>query len=99
MQTQTSYRPYDFDAIGGGVRLGLPITDRLTLNTNYRYKNQEITNSKKATRAYFPEGTTIVSSAGYGFLYSSLDSQSIRARASGLTSSRSLPVWAATSPI
>ena len=75
VQRQTSYRPYDFDAIGGGVRLGLPITDRLTLNTNYRYKNQEITNSKKSTRMYFPEGTTIVSSVGYGFVYSSLDSR------------------------
>ena len=75
VQKQTSYRPYDFDAIGGGVRLGLPITDRLTLNTNYRYKNQEITNSKKSTRMYFPEGTTIVSSAGYGFVYNSLDSR------------------------
>ncbi|HET7717353.1 MAG TPA: outer membrane protein assembly factor BamA [Bauldia sp.] len=75
VQKQTSYRPYDFDAIGGGVRLGLPITDRLTINTNYRYKNQEISNSKKATRMYFPEGTTIVSSAGYGFTYNSLDSR------------------------
>ena len=28
VQKQTSYRPYDIDAIGGGVRLGLPITDR-----------------------------------------------------------------------
>ncbi len=78
VQKQTSYRPYDFDAIGGGVRLGLPITDRLTLNTNYRYKNQEITNSKKSTRMYFPEGTTIVSSVGYGFVYSSLDSRTSR---------------------
>jgi len=75
VQTQTSYRPYDFDAIGGGVRLGLPISDRLTLNTNYKYKNQEISNSKKATRMYFPEGTTVVSSAGYGLLYNSLDSR------------------------
>ncbi len=75
VQTTTSYRPYDFDAIGGGVRLGLPLTDRLTLNTSYRYKNQEISNSKKATRMYFPEGTTIVSSAGYGFVYNSLDSR------------------------
>jgi outer membrane protein insertion porin family len=75
VQRQTSYRPYDFDAIGGGLRLGLPITDRLTLNTNYRYKNQEISNSKKATRMYFPEGTTIVSSVGWGLLYSSLDSR------------------------
>ena len=75
VQKRTSYRPYDFDAIGGGVRLGLPITDRLTLNTNYRYKNQEISNSRKETRVYFPEGTTVVSSAGYGLLYTSLDSR------------------------
>ena len=74
VQKQTSYRPYDFDAIGGGVRFGLPITDRLTLNTNYKYTNQEISNSRKATRMYFPEGTTIVSSAGYGFVYNTLDS-------------------------
>jgi outer membrane protein insertion porin family len=75
VQRATSYRPYDFDAIGGGVRLGLPITDRLTFNTNYRFKNQEISNSRKQTRMYFPEGTTIVSSVGYGLLYSSLDSR------------------------
>jgi outer membrane protein insertion porin family len=75
VQKATSYRPYDFDAIGGGVRLGLPITDRLTFNTNYRLKNQEISNSRKQTRMYFPEGTTIVSSVGYGLLYSSLDSR------------------------
>jgi outer membrane protein insertion porin family len=74
VQKQTSYRPYDFDAVGGGVRLGLPITDRLTFNTNYKYTNQEISNSRKATRMYFPEGTTIVSSAGYGFVYNTLDS-------------------------
>ena len=75
VQKSTSYRPYDFDAVGGGVRLGLPITDRLTFNTNYRYKNQEISNSRKQTRMYFPEGTTIVSSVGYGLLYTSLDSR------------------------
>jgi outer membrane protein insertion porin family len=75
VQKATSYRPYDFDAVGGGVRFGLPITDRLTFNTNYRFKNQEISNSRKETRVYFPEGTTIVSSAGYGLLYSSLDSR------------------------
>jgi outer membrane protein insertion porin family len=75
VQKATSYRPYDFDAVGGGVRFGLPITDRLTFNTNYRYKNQEISNSRKETRVYFPEGTTVVSSVGYGLLYSSLDSR------------------------
>lgn len=75
VQKATSYRPYDFDAVGGGVRFGLPITDRLTFNTNYRYKNQEISYSRKQTRVYFPEGTTIVSSVGYGLLYSSLDSR------------------------
>ena len=74
VQKRTSYRPYDFDAIGGGVRLGLPISDRLRASLGYRYKNQEITNSKKATRMYFPEGTTIVSSLNYGFTYNSLDS-------------------------
>ncbi|MEQ8695286.1 MAG: outer membrane protein assembly factor BamA [Bauldia litoralis] len=73
VQNRSSYRPYQSDVIGGGVRLGLPITDDLRLNLNYTLSQQTITQTKKSTAAYFPNGVYLTSAAGYNFTYSTLD--------------------------
>jgi outer membrane protein insertion porin family len=66
------------------VTLGFPITDDLTLQANYKISSDQISNTqgcpnnpssgRTAQCVYFPEGTTLTSSAGYAILYSTLDS-------------------------
>jgi outer membrane protein insertion porin family len=81
--TETSpsnLRPYNIDSFGGGVRLGLPITDDLTVQANYRIVQQTLSNNKGCPPNpvtndcfYFPEGSTLTSSLGYQVLYSTID--------------------------
>ena len=73
VQNRSSYRPYQSDVIGGGLRLGLPITDDLNLNLNYKLSQQTISQTKKSTAAYFPNGDYVTSAAGYNLTYSTLD--------------------------
>ena len=75
MLDSSDYRPFDSDTIGGGLRLGLPITDNLTLRLNYQLSQQTITNTKASTALYFPNGDTLTSAAGYSVDYSDLDSR------------------------
>ncbi len=74
VQSKSSYRPYDSDTIGGGLQLGLPITDNLNFDLNYGISQQKITNTRKNTSVYFPNGTYLTSEAGYDLVYSTLDS-------------------------
>lgn len=76
IQGKSSYRPYQSDILGGGLRLGLPITDNLDLNLNYHIDQNKVSNTRKKTAVYFPNGTYITSSAGYNLTYSTLDSAS-----------------------
>jgi outer membrane protein insertion porin family len=74
IQGTSSYRPYQSNIIGGGLRLGLPITENMTLNLNYHIDQNKISNTSKSTAVYFPNGTYLTSSAGYNVTYSTLDS-------------------------
>ena len=73
--SDSSYRPFDSDTIGGGLRLGLPITDNLTVKLNYQLSQQTISSTKASTALYFPDGDTLTSAAGYGIDFSTLDSR------------------------
>jgi outer membrane protein insertion porin family len=83
--TASSTRPYDSEAIGGAIRLGLPITDNLTVQANYKIVQRTISNNTGCDHTvfppaplnsnciYFPEGDTLTSSLGYQVLYSTID--------------------------
>lgn len=72
-QDSSNFRPFDNEIIGGAIRLGLPITDDLRFNLNYKIFNQSISNS--TLQAYFPNGDYLTSSAGYSVVYSTLDNK------------------------
>ena len=71
-------RSYHTEATGGGLRLGLPLTDNLSAQLNYKI-NTTITGRQRrcgstVTACYFPNATRLTSSAGYALTYSTLDS-------------------------
>jgi outer membrane protein insertion porin family len=77
-------RIYDTTSTGGGVRIGLPLTDNLTLGLNYKFDSTSVaydTNSSAGVCAsgssacYFPAGTRTTSSAGYALTYSTIDNR------------------------
>ncbi len=67
-------RPFDETVNGGGVTFGFPITDDLTFQANYKISSDQVTNTAAKSAVWFPNGTTLTSSAGYAVLYSTLDS-------------------------
>lgn len=67
----TDDRPYDLQDYGGGVRFGLPITEDLRASLSWSLSNEEISNSSAAL--YYPNGTTLTSTIGYSFTYSTID--------------------------
>lgn len=78
----TSDRPYGLTQTGGGVRLGLPLTDDLGLGLNYKIVSTDTTYGSSAvacgttggeSTCYFPAGTRLTSSAGYTLTYSTID--------------------------
>lgn len=71
----TDMRPFDSDTIGGGVRFGLPVTDNLTLKLSYTLSQQSITNTRKSTAPFFPNGDVLTSAVAYGLDFSTLDSR------------------------
>ena len=74
----TSARPFSTDGYGGGVRLGLPLNDEWDLTLNYKINSQSTTLASSApaiAATYFPNGTHLVSSAGYQLAYTNLDSR------------------------
>jgi len=68
-------RPFDETVNGGGVTFGFPITDDLTFQLNYKISQDKISNTAAKSAVWFPNGTTLTSSAGYAVLYSTLDSR------------------------
>jgi outer membrane protein insertion porin family len=72
----TDNKPYDRKAIGGTLRVGLPITDSLDLNLNYKIVDEDISNVVSTNaELFYPPGNSITSSVGYGFVYSTLDNE------------------------
>jgi outer membrane protein insertion porin family len=74
VSNSSSKRPFDTETNGGGLRLGLPITDEFQAQVNYKISQQTISNSTTVP-AYFPNGTRLTSSAGYVLTYSTLDNR------------------------
>ncbi len=65
-------RPFSERSTGGGIRLGLPISEQLTAQLNYKIRQDQISGSTFPT--LFPNGTFLTSSAGYELVYSTIDS-------------------------
>jgi outer membrane protein insertion porin family len=75
----TSFRPFTTQSTGGGVRFGLPLSDQWRADLNYKFDNTNISGAAACggatiTACYFPNGTTVTSSAGYALTYSTIDS-------------------------
>jgi outer membrane protein insertion porin family len=75
----TTFRPFTTTSNGGDVNFGLPLTDKLTASVNYRLDVTQISGAAACagttvTSCYFPNGTRVTSSAGYGLTYSTIDS-------------------------
>ncbi|MEJ0012909.1 MAG: outer membrane protein assembly factor BamA [Bauldia sp.] len=77
-------RAYTSNSTGGGFRLGLPLTDDLTLQLNYKIDNSSITYADGtadcaaapgSSICYFPGGDRLTSSAGYALAYSTIDNR------------------------
>lgn len=68
---RTDERPYESDVYGGGLRLGLPITEDLDLTFNYKIQNEDISDTRAPN--YFEDGSTLTSSLGYSLVYSTID--------------------------
>ncbi|HVY18469.1 MAG TPA: outer membrane protein assembly factor BamA [Bauldia sp.] len=76
-------RPYATTSTGGGLRVGLPLTDDLGLQLNYKIANDTISGAAACDPAgtgtvaecFFPNGTRLTSSAGYALTYSTIDNR------------------------
>jgi outer membrane protein insertion porin family len=78
--TATTYSPYDTSTIGGTLRLGLPLTDELTLGLRYSIYQKEITLSDSVDEQELSWAIkqvvgdpTITSLVGYTLSYNMLD--------------------------
>lgn len=70
----TASRPFSQTQTGGAVRLGIPLTDRLTAQLSYRLVTDTITADPDYTLPpFYTEGTTVTSSVAYGFTFSTVD--------------------------
>jgi outer membrane protein insertion porin family len=85
-QGNNDFVSYDTESTGGGVRLGLPLSEELSLQLNYGIKQEDITipaslkdgnlvNGESSIAIQQAEGETITSSIGYALTYNSLDSR------------------------
>ncbi len=78
----SSARPFKTTATGGGVSIGLPITDELTVDAGYKLNYTESNGytgtglcSSDATACFFPAGSRLTSAASWGVTYSTIDSR------------------------
>ena len=79
----TSTQLYSLESNGGTLRLGLPLSDALTAQLNYKISNDVKTytggitcglgSTAAVSSCYFPGGTRLTSSAGYALTYSTID--------------------------
>jgi outer membrane protein insertion porin family len=72
-------RPFKTTTSGGGVSFGLPITDNLSFDVNYKINNIDSHDYSSTTdtnvQRLFPQGSRLTSSVGWGVTYSTLDSK------------------------
>ena len=80
--TASSARPFDTISTGGGVTIGLPLTDELTFDLAYKFSDVDSHNytsgsscSTNPTACFFPAGTRLTSSGGWGVTYSTIDNR------------------------
>jgi outer membrane protein insertion porin family len=67
----SSNRPYSSEEYGGGLRLGLPITEDLGLSLFYKLSSKDISGTTSAP--WYTDGTTLTSLLGYSATYSTID--------------------------
>jgi outer membrane protein insertion porin family len=72
-QDSNDNRPYDRTAVGGTARVGLPITEDLELQLNYKIDSSDLSNITDGAEPFYSAGTMLDSSVGYGLFYSTLD--------------------------
>ena len=77
---ETDYRPYNMNNWGGTLRLGLPITQEINLQLNYKLAQRDVTSwgtqyepDWPAFAELYPLGSWINSSVGYTLTYSTID--------------------------
>jgi outer membrane protein insertion porin family len=68
-----SNRPYDLQEYGGGVRVGLPITDDLNLSLFYKIVSEDLSGAVPPGSLWYPNGSTLTSTVGYSLTYSTID--------------------------
>jgi outer membrane protein insertion porin family len=81
-KANNSSRRFDTETTGGGLRIGLPLTDTLNAQLNYKIASTTTSGAEACTNTvgngeagcYFPDGDRLTSSAGYALTYSTLDS-------------------------
>lgn len=76
----TNDRPYNLDSYGGTLRLGLPITDDLDVQFNYKLANRDVSArtgvaDTDALKAIYGDGEYLNSSIGYQVTYSTIDNK------------------------
>ncbi len=82
-RNSSAARPFKTVSTGGGVTLGLPITDELTFDTSLKVSNIESSDygskgsvcATNVAACFFPAGSRLSSMAGWGVTYSTLDSR------------------------
>ena len=67
-------RPYAVEKLGGGLRLGLPLTDDAQVTVRYKGWEETTSGATGATATLFPNSSRFVSTLGYTAIYSTLDS-------------------------
>ena len=76
----TAFRPFTTTSTGGGLSLGLPLNEQWQASLNYKFDSTDTSGAAAClagttiTSCYFPNGTRVTSSAGYGISYSTIDS-------------------------
>ena len=75
-QLSTANSPYNSTTNGGGLRFGVPISEELNIQGNYKISQTEVDYGDGCDGnncIYFPSGTTLTSSVGYTVTYSTID--------------------------
>jgi outer membrane protein insertion porin family len=84
-RSTTDYQHYNSETLGGGLRIGLPLSDELSAQFNYKLSGTTISgvsscsndpnfgDSPNIVGCFFQDGTRLTSSLGYSVTYSTID--------------------------